>query len=103
MLDRLVTVISGCFRRAKSPKWKLFRARRDFARKEANPEAVERALEYIATQIRAIADFLDDHDVQEGIAVVGRTTDPLALAPRSPARVNPARQHKGDRPHARER
>ncbi|MEP6699063.1 MAG: M48 family metalloprotease [Verrucomicrobiota bacterium] len=71
-------------------------ARRDFARKEANPEAVERALEYIATQIRAIADFLDDHDVQEGIAVVSRTTDLLALAPRRPGALPLAAPKNGN-------
>ncbi len=56
----------------------------DFARKAEDIGRARAATVYIAGQIEGIAGLLDDEEVQQGIALLGRTLAPAALAPRKP-------------------
>lgn len=53
-----------------------------FARAEPDPAGMRTALQGAAEEIRRLASFMDDPEVQEGILRLGRATDPAALGPR---------------------
>ncbi|MGM1052691.1 MAG: hypothetical protein ACQEXO_09880 [Pseudomonadota bacterium] len=53
-----------------------------FARAEPDPVGMRTALKGAAEEIRRLATFMDDPEVQAGILRLGRATDPSALGPR---------------------
>jgi hypothetical protein len=80
-----------------------------FARAEPDPAAMQTALQGAAEEIRRLAAFMDDPEIQEGILRLGRATEPTALGPRrqgelvvpggggaaSTAPADPARHYAG--------
>lgn len=53
-----------------------------FARAEPDPVGMRAGLLDAAGELRRLAAFMDDPDIQEGILRLGRSTDPAALGPR---------------------